>query len=76
MAMRFENFKQYENFLWDPDYTPNAENEFEIFEGAVELLTRKIGKGLLERVLNLSDQAAQELEKRLLEIMNKMEYSF
>ncbi len=73
MAMRFETIEQYEELLFDPNYQPD--DEFEFFKAALDLFNRKLGKELLDRILNLSDEAAQALEKRLLEIMNKMEYS-
>jgi len=71
--MRFETIEQYEELLFDPNYQPD--DEFEFFKAALDLFNRKLGKELLDRILNLSDEAAQALEKRLLEIMNKMEYS-
>ena len=74
MAMRFETIEQYEELLFDPNYQPD--DEFEFFKAALDLFNRKLGKELLDRILNLSDEAAQALEKRLLEIMNKMEVEY
>ena len=72
MSMRFETVEQYEALSFDPNYEPD--DEFEFCKAANELFERKLGKGLIDRILDLSDEAAQALEalvdERIQEIMN------